>query len=61
MWSNLTVPTWSAMESGLSKICLFVRNLPYSLSDAELEAVFKVHGPLKSSYTVKQRGGGECS
>lgn len=43
-------------DTGVSKICLFVRNLPYSATDADLEALFKVHGPLKSCYTVKEKG-----
>jgi RNA recognition motif-containing protein len=43
-------------DSVLSKICLFVGNLPYSVTDAELEAVFKSYGSLRSCYTVKHKG-----
>ena len=35
---------------------LFVRNLPYGTSDKELEAVFCEYGPLKSCFTVKEKG-----
>lgn len=44
------------MEEGVSKICLFVRNLPYSITDTELGAVFKRYGDLRSCYTVKEKG-----
>lgn len=40
----------------VSKICLFVRNLPYSVSDGELEKVFQPYGAIKSCYTVKDKG-----
>lgn len=35
---------------------LFVRNLPYSLSDSQLEEVFTCYGPLKKCFTVKDQG-----
>ena len=35
---------------------LFVRNLPYRTSDKELETVFCEYGPLKSCFTVKEKG-----
>lgn len=44
------------MDDSLSKICLFVRNLPYSLTDAELETIFKPYGAIKSCFIVKDKG-----
>ena len=44
------------MDDSLSKICLFVRNLAYSLTDAELEAIFKPYGAIRSCYTVRDKG-----
>lgn len=35
---------------------LFVRNLPYSTSDLQLEELFSRHGPLKACFTVKEKG-----
>lgn len=35
---------------------LFVRNLPYSTSDSQLEELFSRHGPLKACFTVKEKG-----
>lgn len=43
-------------SSKASSVCLFVRNLPYTTTDSELEDVFKRHGALRSCYTVKERG-----
>lgn len=43
-------------EDAVSKVCLFVRNLPFSSTDTELEDVFKHYGSLRSCYTVKDRG-----
>ena len=36
---------------------LFVRNLPYSTSDAQLSSVFEKYGGIKSCFTVKDKGG----
>ena len=41
----------------VSSNTLFVRNLPYSSRDADLEAAFAEYGSLKSCFTVKERGG----
>lgn len=55
--NTLSAVTWTLiMEEGVSKICLFVRNLPYSITDTELGAVFKRYGDLRSCYTVKDKG-----
>ena len=35
---------------------LFVRNLPFSTSDKELEDVFSEYGPIKRSFVVKDKG-----
>ena len=35
---------------------LFVRGLPYSATDAELEDVFSDYGPVKTCFTVKNKG-----
>ncbi len=35
---------------------LFVRNLPYSTSDTQLEELFSGHGQLKACFTVKEKG-----
>lgn len=43
-------------KGNVSKICIFVRNLPYSTTDEELEAVFKRYGALVSCFTVKDKG-----
>lgn len=44
-------------ESSISKICLFVRNVPYNTTDSQLEDAFKAYGPLRACYTVKDKGG----
>ncbi len=41
----------------VSSNTLFVRNLPYSSKDADLEAAFAEYGSLKSCFTVKEKGG----
>ena len=41
----------------VSSKTLFVRNLPYSSRDADLEAAFSDYGSLKSCFTVKEKGG----
>lgn len=52
-----TVGVMTADSKGsVSKICLFVQNIPYSTTDSELEEVFKAYGPLKACYTVKDKG-----
>lgn len=43
-------------SDSLSKICLFVRNIPYDTTDAELEEAFKAFGPIKACFTVKNKG-----
>ena len=35
---------------------LFVRNLPYTATDKELEDVFSEYGPIKRSFVVKDKG-----
>lgn len=45
-----------ASSESTSKKTLFVRNIPYSTKDADLEAVFSEYGPLKSCFTVKDKG-----
>ena len=35
---------------------LFVRNLPYTTSDSELERLFGKYGSLKVCFTVKEKG-----
>lgn len=40
----------------LSSKTLFVRNLPYSTTDAQLEQTFSRHGALKACFTVKGKG-----
>ena len=47
-------------KGGVSKICLFVRNIPYSTTDCELEEAFKPYGPLRACYTVKEKGAFKC-
>ena len=35
---------------------LFVRNLPYTTTDKELEDAFSEYGPIKRSFVVKDKG-----
>ena len=35
---------------------LFVRNLPYTATDKELEEAFSEFGPIKRSFVVKDKG-----
>ena len=35
---------------------LFVRGLPYNTTDAKLEDVFSDYGPIKTCFTVKNKG-----
>ena len=44
---------------GMAALCnktLFVRNIPFSTTDSQLEAAFSQHGELKSCFTVKEKG-----
>ena len=43
-------------KQALAGKTLFVRNLPYSTKDENLEAVFSKYGQLRSCFTVKERG-----
>ena len=43
-------------EEVYSKVCLFVRNIPFSTTDIELEEVFKPFGALAGCFTVKDKG-----
>lgn len=43
-------------ERSKNRKTLFVRNLPYSTRDAELEKVFGHYGQIKSCFTVKKKG-----
>ena len=61
VWSPLTsrgvagMGEKSSSETGPRRT-LFVRNLPYSISDEQLSAVFGKYGPIKSCFTVKDKG-----
>ena len=35
---------------------LFVRGLPYNTTDTELEDAFSDYGPIKTCFTVKNKG-----
>ena len=39
----------------MSRLTLFVRNLPYSTTDEELATVFGHYGTLKRCFTVKEK------
>jgi len=43
-------------EDVYSKVCLFVRNIPFSVTDSELEKVFEPYGALAACFTVKDKG-----
>ena len=40
-----------------TSLTLFVRNLPFSITNGELEKEFSAHGPVKSAFVVRQKGG----
>jgi len=39
---------------------LFVRNLPYSATNEQLEELFSDIGPIKRCFVVKNKGGHRC-
>ena len=43
-------------EGSKDKKTLFVRNLPYTTTDAELEKAFGHYGQINSCFTVKEKG-----
>ena len=43
-------------SNSFSKKTLFVRGLPYSTSDADLEESFSECGPVKTCFTIKETG-----
>ncbi len=45
-----------AVDNCVSKVCLFVRNIPYSTTDADLHEVFQHYGTLRACFTVKDKG-----
>ena len=43
-------------SNSFSRKTLFVRGLPYSTSDADLEESFSECGPVKTCFTIKEAG-----
>ena len=43
-------------QADTSEKTLFVRGLDYSTTDAQLEEAFSDYGPIKTCFTVKDKG-----
>ena len=48
------------MDLGAQCKTLFVRNLPYTATDKELEEAFSEYGPIKRSFVVQDKGDIVC-